>query len=230
MMKVSLISHTPDPVRVVAEAARCCYSRNPKEDLKDPDKLVRKLFRSQHMSPFEHASFQFYIEGISRACSHQLVRHRIGSYSQRSQRYVSEDTFEYVMPPQMENAVVELQDGTEVFAKDYYSETMKILSERYRVLQKALGGKTESSNEDARYILPNACTTQLTMTMNASSLHHFFHERLCSHAQWEIRSLAGKMLELVKEAAPVLFEQAGPRCSLFNCCPSGIPCSLYQGK
>ena len=137
------------------------------------------------MSPIEHVAFTFYLEGISRTMTHQLVRHRIASYSQRSQRYVKHNEFDYIMPPALSGKSTEI-DGCEVKAEQYYHETMELIAERYKVLNQMLGDKGESSNEDARYILPNACETKIFMTMNARELIHFFEERTCQRAQWEI--------------------------------------------
>ena len=225
-MKVELVQHTPDPVGLIAMAARCCYSDDPrKETKKTPEELVRFILEGHHESPVEHVTYTFYIQGISRACSHQLVRHRLSSVSQRSQRYVSEDNFSYVIPPKLEGKSV-CHDGLQTSATEFFKETMRIIGERYRILQEALGGAKESSNEDARYVLPNACTTDLMLSMNIRSLLHLFQERQCSRAQWEIRELANKMLELVYPTAPVVFEHAGPKCKYLGYCPEHKSCGI----
>lgn len=211
-MKVRLVAYTPDPETAVALAARMCYSKRGVEDIqkdlheKEVHRLVNLLTAVGHMSPTEHASFTFAVEGISRACSHQLVRHRIASYSQKSQRYVDETGFSFVIPPS-------IRDNKE--ALDIYLEEMERLKECYKRLA-ALVPK-----EDARYVLPNATETQLIMTFNTRSLHNFFRQRLCQRAQWEIRELAERMLQEVRKVAPVLFAKAGPSCEVEGICWEG---------
>ena len=211
-MKVELIQYTPDPEKVVAAAARLCYSSDPVPELLeklDEEKVagfVRRLSSYGHFSPFEHVSFQFSIDGVSRALSHQLVRHRIASYSQRSQRYVKEEGFEFVTPPSIRRNPEALER---------FEKVMNSLSEEYQ----ALLGMVPA--EDARYILPNACTTSLMATFNARSLMNFFEHRTCTRAQWEIRVLAEKMLELVREVAPSIFADAGPTCVTQGVCHEG---------
>lgn len=207
-MQVALLAHTPDPDSVVAGAARLCYSNIPLGELaslgglapqgEGAGRFIARLRRSGHMSPFEHASFTFGVEGLSRVASHQLVRHRLASYSQRSQRYVSMYEAIVVVPKSVE----ERPDATAVFtraaeqAKRAYSELV------------AMGVPAE----DARFILPHGLETALVFTMNARELHHFFSLRLCRRAQWEIRELARRMLKHCRPAAPLLFELAGPPC------------------
>lgn len=211
-MNVELIQYTPDPEKVVAAAARLCYSSDPVPELLerlDEEKVsnfVRKLRSMGHLSPFEHVSFQFSIDGVSRALSHQLVRHRIASYSQRSQRYVKEEGFEFVTPPS-------IRENPEALEK--FEKVMNSLQEEYQ----ALLGKVPA--EDARYILPNACMTSLLATFNARSLMNFFEHRTCMRAQWEIRVLAEKMLGLVRDVAPNLFAEAGPTCVTQGVCHEG---------
>jgi len=227
-----LIRYTEDPEQVVASAARICYAADSEKAFDElPEKaadFVRMLRRLGHLSPYEHAVFTFYVEGVSRAMSHQMVRHRLASYSQRSQRYVEHNAFDYVVPPQLEGKEVFL-DGKSVNAVDYFCETMDWIAERYRVLNEALGRSGESSNEDARYLLPNACETKLVVTMNARELLHFFEERLCQRAQWEIRDVAERMLELVRKVAPSLFEKSGPKCLRYNRCTEGkMTCGQFD--
>ena len=211
-MKVELIQHTPDPEKVVAAAARLCYSSDPVSELLeqlDGDKVVsfvRKLQEMGHLSPFEHVSFQFSIDGVSRALSHQLVRHRIASYSQRSQRYVEEEGFEFVLPPSIKR---------DPKALERFKSVMGRLQEDYQELLNCVPA------EDARYVLPNACTTSLMATFNVRSLLNFFEHRTCIRAQWEIRSLAEEMLELVRKVAPNLFYEAGPTCITRGVCHQG---------
>ena len=211
-MRVELVSHTEDPERTVATAIRLCYSASEigqvREALDDAEsaRLIGKVLNLGHLSVLEHASFTFAIEGISRACSHQLVRHRMASFSQQSQRHVKMRDFEYATPPS-----VRKED-----AAGRFNEVMKSLQESYDALLAA-----GLPAEDARYILPNAAETKLLMTANARSLLNFFELRLCARAQWEIRELAGLMLEKVKAVAPNIFSVAGPTCETKGYCSEG---------
>ena len=212
-LHVEILAHTPDPEVQVARAARLCYYGSGIEDLKEtmtPEKaaeLVRKLVSMGHFSPVEHVTFTFGIEGISRALSHQLVRHRIASYSQQSQRYVDGGKFSYIMPPSIENNPE---------AKELFLEQMEKDYECYEKLTK-LG----IPKEDARFVLPNACDTKVIATMNVRSLYNFFQHRCCNRAQWEIRALAWEMLRQCKSIAPILFENAGPDCLTTGKCNEG---------
>jgi thymidylate synthase (FAD) len=210
--KVILLRYTPNPAETVAMAAKLCYSPSDIEDLKDKieekdqEAFVQKLINMGHLSPIEHVSFTFGIEGISRACSHQLVRHRVASFSQQSQRYVQEKQFDYIIPPSIQ-AHPNLMDG--------FIEEMENAQEAYTaMINRGIPA------EDARFLLPNACETKIVVTMNARELLHFFNVRCCNRAQWEIRAMAVKMYKLCKEAAPVIFARSGPRC-LYNPCPEG---------
>jgi thymidylate synthase (FAD) len=221
LLKVILLRYTPGPEETVSMAAKLCYSPSDIESLrdritsKDQRAFVQKLVKVGHMSPVEHASFTFAIEGISRACSHQLVRHRLASYSQQSQRYVSEQSgFDYVMPETIRGDE-ELRSYFETFmaeAQIAYNHIVKRLNER------KISG--EAANQDARFVLPNAAETKIMVTMNARELLHFFRQRCCRRAQWEIRRMAQQMLHAVKEVAPTIFEKAGPPC-LYARCPEG---------
>ncbi len=220
-LKVKLIRHTPDPEEIVAMAAKLCYSPSNIDDLrkkisnKDQKAFVKKLSEMGHMSPIEHASFTFAIEGISRACSHQLVRHRLASYSQQSQRYVSEEKgFDYIIPPSIKN---------DKKLKKLFIEVMKQSQGAYNTLVNGLkeqGLKGEEANQDARFVLPNAAETKIMVTMNARELIHFFNQRCCGRAQWEIRTMAEMMLFAVKKVAPTIFATSGPLC-LIGPCPEG---------
>lgn len=219
-LNVVLLRHTPEPEEVVAMAAKLCYSPANVEDLKDKIEakdqtaFVEKLASVGHLSPIEHVSFTFGIEGISRACSHQLVRHRLASYSQQSQRYVREEQFDYVIPPTIKQDP-EISRAFEQFmaeAQEKYTAILKRLEER--------GFKGEAGQQDARYLLPNAAETKIVVTMNARELLHFFRVRCCNRAQWEIRDMAERMLRLVREAAPTIFGRYGPGC-LYAPCPEG---------
>jgi thymidylate synthase (FAD) len=211
-MRVSLLTHTPDPERAVAAAARLCYSDTSIDALMDrsgTDRAVflRKILSLGHLSVLEHAGFTFGIEGISRACSHQLVRHRIASYSQQSQRYVSHrERFEAVTPPSIAERPA---------LQKRYDVLLQQIHETYREFLDA-----GIAAEDARFVLPNASATKLVMTMNARELRHFFALRCCRRAQWEIRAMAVDMLRLCRQAAPLLFADAGPGC-LSGRCPEG---------
>ncbi|MDE6294258.1 MAG: FAD-dependent thymidylate synthase [Clostridiales bacterium] len=215
--KVKLIRHTADPEATVALAAKLCYSDRELDDLtdnimaKDNSAFISRLMDMGHHSPVEHASFTFSIEGVSRAFLAQITRHRIASFSVRSQRYVSEDDFNYVVPP----AIEEL--GAAAVAR--FAGQMDTIMDWYHDWQGALG-HGEKSNEDARFILPNACETKMIVTMNARELMHFFELRCCNRAQWEIRSVAWLMLEEVLKVAPNLFRDCGPGC-LRGACPEG---------
>lgn len=212
-LHVELLTYTPAPEVNVARAARLCYNGSDIADLKQkmtPEKceeLLRKLTNMGHFSPVEHAVFTFGIEGVSRALTHQLVRHRIASYSQQSQRYVNGKQFGYIMPP----SIAANPELAEKFKK-HMEEDQKF----YQELADAGIPK-----EDARFVLPNACDTKIIVTMNARELHSFFQHRCCNRAQWEIRALAWEMLKLCKEAAPTLFENAGPDCLTTGQCHEG---------
>jgi len=210
-VKVTLLAHTPDPERVAAAAARQCYSKfsatKAFADLSPEDmrRLLRKIISSGHLSVLEHASFTFVIDGISRACSHQLVRHRIASYSQQSQRYVKFDELEFVVP----DSIAKDAEAGRAFA-----DCLERCREVYRgLLERGIPA------EDARYILPQASPTKIVVTMNARSLLNFFELRCCLSAQWEIRRVAEDMLALVKGVAPTIFEKAGPFCVSKRVCP-----------
>ncbi len=209
---VQLLTHTPDPEKVVAAAARLCYSSSSIDRLLEQGPNERATFLAKilalgHLSVLEHAAFTFGVEGISRACSHQLVRHRIASFSQQSQRYVSHKSrFAAVLPA----TIAARPELTERF--------LGLLDEAHLVYRELLDAGIPA--EDARFVLPNAAETKLVMTMNARELLHFFSLRCCRRAQWEIRALAVEMLILARRAAPLLFVDAGPDC-LRGSCPEG---------
>lgn len=222
-LKVELLAYTSDPEQNVVAAIRQCYSSVGAEELKEKTKkevrerLINQVVESGHTSTIEHAVFTFAIEGISRACSHQLVRHRIASFSQQSQRYVdlSKSELGYIVPP-------EIKKDKKLLEK--YEKVMNLIEEEYRGLVKS-GVKPE----DARFILPNACQTKMVVTMNARSLLNFFRERCCLRAQWEIRALANKMLFEVKKVAPKIFENAGASCISTGICWEGdMNCGLWK--
>ena len=236
---VKLLAHTPNPEQVIATAAKLCYANSDIGSLYNgltPEKsaeFVKKLMSMGHESPIEHITFTFGIEGISRACSHQLVRHRIASYSQQSQRYVNMNDFNYIVPPVIE---------TDEKADEIYQDLINQIAQGYNKLvdrittihtanfiehdrldcETAVKKAKKLANEDARFILPNACETKIIVTMNARSLFNFFAERMCYRAQWEIREVACEMYKLVYHLAPTLFEYAGAPCITEGKCPEGI--------
>lgn len=218
-LKVELIQHTPMPQELIALSAKLCYSKSSIDDLKekitqkDQSDFIDRLMNMGHESILEHVTFTFGIEGVSRVLLAQLTRHRIASFSVQSQRYVSyEKGFGYIIP----ESIAAL--GEDAVKK--YDEQMNIIESWYTEWQKQLGNKGEKSNEDARFVLPNACETRVIMTMNVRELRHFFALRMCSRAQWEIRKMAEEMFLLCFRTAPSLFRNAGPAC-LRGKCPEG---------
>ena len=236
MAKVELIRYTPDGERLVAAAARLCYSPVGVSEIEDSldekkiESFLSTLMDLNHESPIEHVTFTFGVEGVSRALTHQLVRHRIASYSQQSQRYVKLDQFQYIIPPAIEKNKI----AKTLFVKSmeesqhHYDEIANLLFEDYynKYLEEGFTEKEakqkaeKESIEDARYIFPNACETKIVFTMNARSLYNFFKLRTCLRAQWEIREMAIAMLKEVKKVYPILFKNAGPKC-LTGPCPEG---------
>lgn len=216
-MLVTLVQHTPDPEQAVSLAARLCYSPVSIGDLRerisgsDIRSFLEKILSLGHHSVLEHASFTFGIEGISRVTTHQLVRHRIASFSQQSQRYVShKEKFDIVVPPSVSS-------NEEISGK--FSALIRDIHQLYAEM--VVSGIPA---EDARYILPNAAETKILVTMNARELFHFFRLRCCERAQWEIRAMAVEMLKLVKVVAPVIFEKAGPSCLDGPCPEAALTC------
>ncbi len=205
--EAKLIAVTPDPERICAMAMRSCHTPEPAHRIEEmtDDIVVRMIISAKkvkHFSVLEHANFTFSIGGVSRALTHQLVRHRLASYSQQSQRYVKMDKPTYVMPPSIKNIKDQRGLGwVETSAPDLFDLMMQDAWENYNKLIE-MGVKPE----DARFVLPNACTTNIVVTMNARELLHFFHLRCGKHAQWEIRELANEMLEQCRAAAPTIFE------------------------
>lgn len=236
-MKVELIRYTPEPEKVVAAAAKLCYSKTGIDgilddlNIKKTEKFLNILMDLGHESPIEHVYFTFGVEGVSRVLTHQLVRHRIGcSYSQQSQRYVKLDQFEYIIPPQIENNEKAKTLFVKAMEEDqkYYDSIVDILytDNLDKLLKEGKNEKTASqtaekmSIEDARYVFPNACETKIVFTMSARALLHFFRLRACERAQWEIRELSFEMIKKVKAVAPNIFKHAGPEC-LSGECPEG---------
>lgn len=234
--RVELLAHTPDALSLVYAAFRQCYkagfvgadwpelqSGRPSPD--DQAAFVGRILESGHDSPIEHVSFSFAVEGVSRALTHQLVRHRIASYSQQSQRYVDAADFDYILPPAI---------GRIPEAKARFEAFMTEVGKAYRDLNELLKahGRAEKSKEDARFVLPQAAETKIVVTMNCRSLLHFFELRCCGRAQWEIRALANRMLALCRDALPALFDKAGAKCERLGFCPEGerFTCGKYPIK
>jgi thymidylate synthase (FAD) len=236
-MKVRLIQHTPEPEKLVAAAAKLCYSPVGIEDImegleqQNTEKFLGMLMDIGHESPVEHVSFTFGVEGVSRVLTHQLVRHRIGcSYSQQSQRYVKLEQFEYIIPPEIEKvpqakalfikAMESDQQAYNSIVDVLYIEHFDRLIAEGKSEKAAKAAAVKSSIEDARYVFPNACETKIVFTMTARALMNFFRHRCCQRAQWEIREMTEQMLIQVKSVAPTLFKNAGPSC-LVGTCPEG---------
>lgn len=225
-LRVELLAHTPEPLALIYAAFRQCYHAGFVADMwpkllagdisRDKQaEFVDSVTESGHVSPIEHVSFTFAVSGVSRALTHQLVRHRIASYSQQSQRYVDGSDFEHILPPAIaENAA----------AKERFLACMAEIGDAYRDIKAILeeAGRTGSkANEDARFVLPQAAASRIVLTMNCRSLLNFFEHRCCTRAQWEIRALAENMLSLCREALPVVFRHAGARCEKLGYCPEG---------
>lgn len=216
-MQVELLYHTPDPERAIATAARLCYAPVGAAELMETmseermKSVLSTIMRSGHFSTLEHACFTFAVDGVSRALTHQLVRHRLASFNQQSQRYVKfEGDIGIVKPDTIA--------GDEK-AEAIFDEAIAKAQEAYQALV-ACGIPAE----DARYLLPNACESKIVITMNARELLHFFEVRCCRRAQWEIRELACRMLELVRPTAPYIFADAGAPCVHGHCTEGKMTC------
>ena len=252
MANVILLAYTPDPERTVAAAAKLCYSSSGINQLNDSltdekaASFVEMLSEIGHESPIEHASFTFGIEGVSRSLLAQITRHRMASFSVKSQRYVREGSFEYVTPPEIAAEPETKKIYDEIMAEDQerYDRLAAILKEKHIKTFIAEGKDEETAArlaekkaiEDARFVLPNACETQMVMTMNARSLMNFFKVRCCRRAQWEIQDVANQMLALVSAVAPNIFKNAGPSCLRGSCSEGKMSCgkpdevrSFYKG-
>lgn len=210
-MKVELVRYTTNPHEAIELAASNCYDSIPN------GKIMNACYKSGHHSVLEFAQFHFHIEGVSRALTHQLVRHRTGSFSQRSQRYCSEDGFEFVVPP----SIKRLDNNI----RDLYINTIEEIKNAYEALQ-----TFDIPNEDARYLLPNACCTTIDASFDFRNLIHFMNERLCARAQWEIRELAQKMRDCVIEVFPEAKAMLVPKCERFDTafCPEIKSCGRHR--
>ena len=217
-MRVSLIRYTPEPELTIAAAARLCYSQIGVTEILDRlseaqmRRLLQQLISSGHHSVLEHASFTFGVDGLSRASSHQLVRHRLASFSQQSQRYVSLDSPEYVTPP----SIAEDPD----LKREFELSVESAFAQYRRLIQMGV------PKEDARYVLPNAITTRLVMTMNARELMHVCSVRLCLRAQWEIRGLFEQIREEVRKVAPVIGDALQIKCITSGFCDERESCGI----
>jgi len=229
-LRVDLLAMTPDAEALISAAARQCYSPNEAYGLfnhakrmeedgptQDMHNLIRSVVASGHESVVEHVSFTFAVAGVSRALSHQLVRHRLASYSQQSQRYVGASGFNYVLPP----SIAHKHDALFKF-----EHAMAVAATIYDQLVTDYGIPAE----DARFVLPNACETKLVVTMNCRSLLHFFELRCCNRAQWEIRALADAMLAVCQEKLPVVFEGRGAKCLQLGYCPEAKGCGRMEKR
>lgn len=230
-LHVELLDFPENGLSIIYAACRQCYSpgfagrilADGARNAGGESEFVKQVVASGHESPLEHVKFTFAIEGVSRVATHQLVRHRMASYSQQSQRYVKQSAFDYIIPPSIEE--------DEEMRKEYVAFMGKI-QESYEALVQNFerkGKKGEAANEDARFILPQAAETKIVVTMNCRELLHFFKERCCTRAQWEIRGLANEMLRMCKEKLPAVFDKAGAKCVALGYCPEGekFTCRRY---
>ncbi|MBU0683219.1 MAG: FAD-dependent thymidylate synthase [Candidatus Omnitrophota bacterium] len=230
-LNVKLLSKTDNACEIIYAACRQCYSSDfagnifekSIESREKTAEFIKKVVASGHESPLEHVKFTFAIEGVSRALTHQLVRHRIASYSQQSQRYVKESEFDYIIPPVFKNDTAINSRFVSMMQKiqEGYNDLLKMLKEK--------GIEGEKANQDARFVLPQAVETKIVVTMNSRELKHFFAHRCCARAQWEIRILANKMLDICKKELPEVFETSGAKCEELKFCPEGekFSCRKY---
>lgn len=225
-VNVKLLEYTQNPLTLIWVACRQCYTSGfagdmYSEDEQDHEKksaFIKKIMASGHESPLEHVKFTFAIEGVSRALTHQLVRHRLASYSQQSQRYVAENDFAYILPPA-------IAKNEKALAK--FNETMDYIQKSYNEISEYLkegGKKGESVNQDARFVLPQASETKIVVTMNCRELLHFFQHRCCTRAQWEIRAMAELMAQMCHEVLPEVFPVKSAKCDFLGFCPEGSFC------
>lgn len=244
MAKVTLLTHTPMPEQTVAAAAKLCYSAAEIDKIYEgltPEKaasFVDMLSEIGHESPIEHASFTFGIEGVSRSFLAQVTRHRMASFSVQSQRYVKENMFEYVLPPEIESIPEAREEYIKAMEEDqaHYDSLTAILKEKHKKAFLAEGRPEKEADrlaekkaiEDARFVLPNACNTKMICTLNARSLMNFFTLRCCNRAQWEIRDVANQMFQLVYAVAPKLFQNAGPSCVRGACSEGKMSCGKMK--
>ncbi len=232
-LHVKILDRTPRAVALIYAACRQCYSARfagaifeENDAARRQAGFIRKVVASGHESPLEHAKFTFAVEGVSRALTHQLVRHRMASFSQQSQRYVKETAFDYVVPPSI---------ARDPELREEFEHTMEHIQERYNSLLakfKSRGKVGEQAFQDVRFVLPQAAETKIVVTMNCRELLHFFRHRCCARAQWEIKRLAEEMLRLARKEMPEVFEAAGAKCVDLRYCPEGerFSCGRYPLK
>lgn len=235
--RVELLTHTPNALSLLYAAFRQCYHSGFVGDMwprllageiprQKQAELVASVMESGHASPIEHVSFTFALEGVSRALTHQLVRHRIASFSQQSQRYVDASRCNYVMPP----AIARNEAARRRF--EAFMEEMSAAYRDLKTLLEADGREGARANEDARFVLPQAAETRIVATMNCRALLNFFEHRCCARAQWEIRGVAERMLALCRKALPEVFLTAGAPCERLTYCPEGekFTCGRYPTR
>jgi thymidylate synthase (FAD) len=232
-LRVKLLEMSENAIPLIYAACRQCYAEKFAGDIffdtssiEKKAAFVQKVVASGHESPLEHVKFTFAVDGVSRALTHQLVRHRLASYSQQSQRYVKEGDFDYVIPPAIERDPAAHKEFTDLMAGIQKSYT-KLLG----LMEKAnIAG--EAANQDARFVLPQAAETKIVVTMNCRELLHFFNHRCCARAQWEIRALAEEMLAVCREKLPAVFTGGGAKCESLGYCPEGekFCCGKYPVK
>lgn len=243
-MQVEILSYTPNGDKLIAAAAKLCYSSSEIDTLLDglttekTENFLDMLVSLGHESPFEHVSLTFGIEGVSRAVLAQITRHRIASFSVQSQRYVNKENFTYIIPPAISSNPEALAEFTTAMEHDreHYIKLSKILAadKKAELIAEGKDEKTaeklaqKAACEDARGVLPNACDTKIIMTMNVRSLYNFFNLRCCNRAQWEIRTLATEMLRLCRGIYPKLFEKAGPPCVSGPCHEGSMTCGKIK--
>ena len=229
-MNIRLITNTQNPETVIAAAAKLCYSKKDGKKLFDEmiddeallDRFLDRFMELGHGSPLEHATFTFEISGVSRSCSHQLVRHRNTSFNQKSQRYVDEENFEYVTP----DVIASYED-----ADDLFDLAMADANDSYKAVKEALmdaGYPEKIAQENARAVLPNACATSLVMTMSLRQIYNFLDIRLCNRAQDEIREVATRIYDIMRSNFPKLMRRRFPICEMTGFCPEGaMGCGLH---
>ncbi len=233
-INVQLLDVTKNAVSLIYSACRQCYStkfagdiyQSSQPDQEKKEKFIKKVLSSGHQSPLEHVKLTFAVEGVSRALTHQLVRHRIASYSQQSQRYVNASGFGYIVPPSISKNKRMRQEFLDIMSKIQlsYDKLISLFEESDK--------KGEKANQDARFVLPQAAETKIVVSMNCRELLHFFQQRCCTRAQWEIRALADKMLTISKEVLPPVFLNSGAKCISLGYCPEGekFTCGRYPLK
>ncbi len=232
-LDVKLLSYTPEPLSVIYAAFRQCYYKgfvgtmfeqllNGEISKEKQSEFITEILATGHASPLEHVSFTFAISGVSRALTHQLVRHRIASYSQQSQRYVDAKNMDYVVPPAIAKNPKILSRYT-----DFMANMMATYEEIKNMLEE--DGRGSLAKEDARMVLPQATSSNIVVSMNCRSLFNFFEHRCCTRAQWEIRNCANKMLAECKKVLPEIFNHAGAKCERIKFCPEGekFTCGKY---